>query len=56
MCFVFCFVFYKKDVLSIEPLMSSTIIIEDGEQQGEKQGDSETLSIVGSMHVIVYGW
>ena len=43
-------------VLSVAPLMSLTIILEDGEQQGEKQGDSETLSIVGNMHVIIYGW
>ena len=37
-------------------LKSLTIILEDGEQQDKKQGDNETLSIVGSMHVIVYGW
>ena len=43
-------------VLSVEPLMSSTVILEDSEQREEKQEDSETLSIVGSTHVIVYCW
>ena len=45
-----------KAALSAEPPTSSTIILEDGEEHGEKQGDSKTLSIVGSMHIIVYGW